>query len=330
MGVITTRELLDKVYELYSPYKSSLVYTIQKMIDKPVLFDYEKEISTDLVDMSQDQLFGLINRILHHKQNKDGDHYLRMGSYDYVRHALYNIFEVYISIHPMANPMRSPVFVKDNVRRILMQGKSAFTWGTVENLLTELRYEYPPEHVEYIELIMQLFYCGFQTWSELINLEASQINHQTKTIVLPGRTIKLSDRCYALLINNQRMVSFKGNYKTFYFVPWRNKYLKYMMTASAADRINDKTEQSIHQYARTIYARSVLNGRAEQINYSVLFNLGFYNYIVSKYGKERARSMILTHDRENIPLWKQVQIEYGLTHRTIGKLQDDLIGCIEL
>lgn len=325
MGVISTKDLMQMVYDELG---SKGIYTcqiIKSQIDKPVLYDYEKEIQTELVDMNVDQLIGLIDRIMHHKQRESSEQYLSLHSYDPVKNALFYIFEVYIGIHPMRNPIKSAAFRKDNIRTCLMQDKTVIDHSMVQELVRQMRIEYPMEQAEYYELLMQLFYCGFQSFGDIVNLEESQINHKIKTVSFSGYSLRLTDRCYTLLMRFQNLSMIQGIYKKYYLTSWRGKFFQYMLTESMAVKWPNKTENEVVVFLRSQYSTYVLKPHKMQINNTVLFYLGLYDYMVKKYGPAKTNDMIVSNARQYSNEWQEVQLEYGITRKNTMRLKDALL-----
>lgn len=320
---MTTKEVLDNFYQQYG--QATVVTIVKTMIDKPFLYEYEKEINTQLIDMDEDQLIGLIDVILHHRQKKQDAEYLSMLSYNNVRNALYMIFESYISIHPMRNPFRSAKFTKDNVRKILLSKKKPFSMNDVNGLISTMRLEYGNEHAEYLEMLMLLFYSGFKDYMEIVGCKQEQLNPKTKTIALVGRTITLTDRCFYLLQKFNSSHYVQGNRYLFYIGHWHGGLFPYALKESLKDKIADYDEKQIRGVLNQQYAYYVLKPHDLKIHHQTLFYLGIYDRMVARYGLALTLDMIYNTGDKYPDQWSLVRIDSGLTQKTIASFQDSLL-----
>ena len=320
---MTTREVLDNFYQQYG---TATAVTIAKtMIDKPFLYEYEKEIDTQLIDMDEDQLIGLIDVILHHRQKKQDDEYLSMLSYNNVRNALYLIFESYIAVYPMRNPFRSAKFTKENVRKILLAKKKPFTMNEVNGLISTMRFEYGDEHAEYLEMLMLMFYSGFKDYMEIVNCKPEQLNPKTKTVALIGRTITLTDRCFYLLQKMNSIHYIHGNRYLFYIGHWNGGLFPYALKESFKDRIVDYKEKQIRTLLNQQYTYYILKPHNLKIDHRKLYYLGIYDRMVARFGLTLTLNMIYNKADQYPDQWNLVLIDSGLTSKTISSFKDSLL-----
>ena len=62
MGKIGTKQLID---EFFDQKKTKSTAEAQKrVVDKPVLYEYEESIGKELIDMNVDEIFALVNQML--------------------------------------------------------------------------------------------------------------------------------------------------------------------------------------------------------------------------------------------------------------------------
>lgn len=319
---MTTREIFDN---FYNEYDKSVVTIVKTMIDKPYLYEYEKKIGVQLIDMDEDQLIGLIDVILHHRQKKHDVEYLSILSYNNVRNALYSVFESYIAIHPMRNPFRSAKFTKDNARKILLENKKPFTMAEVNGLIDKMRIEYGNEHAEYLEMLMLLFYSGFKDYMEIVNCKMEQFNPKTKTIAMVGRTVTLTDRCFYLLQKFNSSHYVHGNRYLFYIGHWNGGLFPYALKESVMDRIVDYEEKQIRGILNQQYTYYILKPHDLKIHHQTLFYLGIYDRMVARYGLAQTLDMIYSKGDKYPDQWNLVRIDSGLTQKTIASFQDSLL-----
>ena len=319
---MTTREVLDNFYQ---EYDKNVVSIVKTMVDKPFLFEYENQIGKQLVEMDEDQLIGLIDLILHHKQNQDDSSYLAMQSYNNIRNALYLVYESYIAIHPMRNPFRSAKLKKENVRKQLMQNKKPFTMDVVNDLISQMRLEYGEEQAEYLELLMLLFYSGFQNYAEIINFAPHQLNQKTKTVALVGRTITLTDRCFYLLNKFNTLSYIHGKYKVFQTANWHGNLFPYMLTGYYVDKFQEYDETNVRRVLMQHYSYYILQPHKVKIPHQRMYYLGIYDRMVSRYGLALTLDMIYNTTDKYPDQWNQIRIDSGLTQKTFASFQDALL-----
>jgi len=169
-----------------------------------------------------------------------------------------------------------------------------------------------------------LYYCGFESAAEIAELKESDINHNSKTVYLSGRTVHLSDRCYLLLSKINRKYEFDETPK-FIFVSWRNSYFKFLISKNNEDDIDERTIKFVQQYINAQLSKYVNAPYETQINGSNLYKLGFYDYLVKKYGEEEVNTILTSnYDKKRVQELQQSAIEYGFRFNSISQLKRNM------
>lgn len=322
MATLKTRELLDRFYQSND---AAITHTLKTMVDKPLLFQYEETIQTDLVDMTDDQLLELIDKLLHAKQSKSPKQFLNMKSYDTVRNALYHLFEFAISIHPRNNPFLGPKFKRNQVRQYFASTKEPFTMAHVSELKKEFVYDYGEEQAGYLELILLLFYSGFKNYNEIINVEKNDIHWNTKSVSVDGRTIVLTDQCAKLLQRYINSAYVHGKYKLFYIVQWKNKIFPYMVLAANRDKFVDYDLSDLKYVLAQQYSYYILKPYKMKVSYQMMYYLGLYDRIVQSYGLQRANDIIYGHGSNVETDRIRIQTDNDLLNQSFTRIQDSLL-----
>lgn len=292
MGKISTKELLDGYFESIKDTGAN-IKKLRAMIDKPELYDYEKEIGKELIDMDVDDLFGLVKRL--YNNTKDGKKISFMtshNSYDSFASLLRAIFNYYIdTVQPIKNPLYDKRMKGVEAARRLSEGTEAFTKEMVDDIISKLHADYEVDKADYVEMIMLMYYCGFETAAEIVDLKEEMIDHRERTVDLPGRTIQLSNRLHKLLVKFDKMNEIQG-WRTDSLVPYNGGYFKFLVKPSKVDTFDERPKAFVCDMINRVIATHVNYKYNTKINYSSLYWLGFYDYLVKTYGQEETDNLI--------------------------------------
>lgn len=320
MGLISTRELLDR-------YRESVAGTyVEKtivQIDKPELFDYEKKINKELIDMGVDDLFGLFFELRNKRKGKEVKHMISHSSFDQISTLLRSIFEFYIdNVQPIKNPLNDKRMKGKEAAKRLAQGREIFRWKTVEEIIKNLHRDFDEDRADYIELILLLFYNGFAKAEDIVTLKADMINHHNKTVKLPERIVHLSDRCYELLIKFDELDAIAGWRGDYILASWQGSYFKFIVRPSQEAGLNDRPKTAMCDIINRCIANNVNDKYDTKINYHILYMLGFYEFIVGKHGDEKTNAMITSYrDSDDVAELMSLAEEYGLQVDNISHLK---------
>lgn len=325
MGIISTRELLDRYYDSVS---GTSITRMRNQIDKPELFDYEEEIGKELIDMNVDELFGLIDALKSKKNGKEINYMVAHASYDHLATMLRAIFNYYTNnIQPIRNPFNDDRMKGIAAIKRLSQGKQPFTWKTVEGFIGNLHRDYDPIRADYVELIVLLYCCGFANAEDIATLKSDMINHHTKTVKFPNKKsrIYLSDRCYELLVKFNSLDFSDENNGNRVLVSWRDSYFKFFVRKKFADTVDNRTLKAVCGSINKYISRDINDRYNVRIGSHLLYCLGFYEYLIGKHGRENIDKMLTSHrDSVAIEEISQLAEEYGFQSPNFYYLKKEL------
>ena len=322
MDITTTRELLDAFYE---QKQDTIMETVKTAIDKPYLFAYEEKIGTQLVDMNEDQLLELMDVVLHHKQSGNEDQFLTMRSYDQVRNALYRLFDMYIETHPRNNPFDNPKLKRENVRKYLAANKQVFTINNVREIIQNMIFDYGSEQAGYLEMLLLLFYSGFQNYQEVLQIETHNIQWERKSIQIKGRTVQLTDRCFELFRKYYYSEYVKGKYKLLYITRWKSCAFPFMVQASLRDKMVDYNEKEAQTLLAQQYSYYILKPYRVKVTYTTMYYLGVYDRLVQQYGLQTANDIIYNTGHKYSAQREQLRHDNYLTNAKTTQITDSLL-----
>lgn len=320
MGKISTRELLDLYFE---SVKGTSITKARVQIDKPELYEYERKIGKELIDMDVDDLFGLIIEFRNKRKGKEIKFMVSHSSFDQISTLLRAIFNFYIdNIQPIRNPLNDKRMKGKEATKRLAQGREPFRWNIVQDIIKNLHHDFDDDKADYIELIILMYYNGFARAEEIVKLKRDMIDHRNRTVRLPGRAINLSNRCYELLVkfdNMDKMVGWRGDY---ILANWNDGYFKFIIRPSQEYKLNERPMTAMCDILNRCIANNVNDKYDTKINYHILYMLGFYDYIVQKYGETQANKMITSYrDSEHVTELMILAREYGVNVDNISHLK---------
>jgi len=323
MGVISTKELLDKYYESVAgtPAEKTRI-----QIDKPALYAYEMKIGKELIDMDVDDLFGLIIEFRNKRKGKEIKYMISHSSYDQLSSLLRTIFNFYIdNIQPIRNPLNDKRMKGIEAAKRLAQGKEPFRWTVVEDIIKKLHRDLDEDKADYVELILLLFYNGFAKAEEVIELKEYMINHHSKTVKFPNRIVLLSDRCYELLMKFNSMEYIAGWRGNLALVGWHGGFFKFITRPSNADTINDRPKSAMCDIINRCISENINDKYDIKISYHMLYFLGFYEFIVGKHGDEKTKELITSYrNSDDVAELMSLAKEYGVQVDNISHLKRNL------
>lgn len=324
MSVIPTKVLFDKFFEGKDP---ETIRKTRAQVDRPEVYAYETKVGKQLVDMNEDELFEMICSF-HNKKSavREG---LKVGSGTFKKYVsnFRLIFQFYIdNFEVIKNPFHSAKFKGIQADALLADNKDRFTSKQLEEIIEKLHRMYDREHADYYELIIRLFYEGFAEAQEIANLKEEQINFRKMEVRLPGRTIKLSNRCFDLLTAVYNMHIMEGMRGDFYMMTWHNGYFKFVVRPKESNNFQNKDLTYLGRKINTTLFTKVSKECGVDIGYRKLYLLGFYDTLVKKYGEERTKEIITSvRVSEDINALATVMNEYGLVIENMTYLRRNLV-----
>lgn len=322
MGVISTKELLDRYYENATEAQRKT----RVSIDKPILYDYEEKVGKELIDMQVDDLCGLILEFKNKRKGKEIEYMVSNPSIEQFSAILRSIFNFYIdNVEPIRNPFNRPEMKGIELVKRLSQNKKPFRWAIVEDIIKKLHKDLEQDRADHIELIMLLFYNGFAKADDIVTLKADMINHHNKTVRLPERMVHLSNRCYELLMKFDKLDSIAGYRGDYLLLRWRDSFFKFIIMPSKEFKINDRPKTVMCDIINRTITKNVNDRYHTKINYRTLYMLGFYEFIVGKHGYEKTNEMIISYrNPDDVSELMSLAEEYGVQADNISHLKRDL------
>lgn len=319
MGKISTKQLISRYFK---SIEGTPAEKQRAIIDKTELYDYEEKIGKELIDMDVDDLFGLINELNNKKNGKDIPFMTAHYSFDHLTVLLRAIFNFYIdTVEPIKNPLYDKRMKGKEATKRLAQGKETLRFDYVQSIINKVHNDTTEDRADYIELIMLLYYSGFENAEEIATFKGSAINHRNRTVAMTGRTVQLTDRCYELL------QKFEGidelvEWRTYYLTTYRGGYFKFIVQEKQLDGFDDRDIRSICNMINrqiSVYVNQPYNTK---INFSILYWLGFYDSIVKKYGEEETNRMLLSfRNSDDVTKLMNCARDYGVKVDNISHLK---------
>lgn len=319
MGKISTRELIDRYFE---SIEGTPAVKQRKVIDKPELYAYEQKIGKELIDMDVDDLFGLINEINNKKNGKDIPFMTAHYSFDHLTVLLRAIFNFYIDmVEPIKNPLYDKRMRGKEATKRLAQGKETLRFDYVQSIINRVHIDAMEDRADYVELIMLLYYSGFENAEEIATFKGSAINHRNRTVAMTGRTVQLTDRCYELLQKFESL-DLLVEWRTYYLTTYKGGYFKFIVQEKQLDGFDDRNIRSICNMINrqiSVYVNQPYNTK---INFSILYWLGFYDSIVKKYGEKETNRMLLSfRNSDDVTKLMNCARDYGVKVDNISHLK---------
>lgn len=319
MGKISTKQLISRYFK---SIEGTPAEKQRAIIDKTELYDYEEKIGKELIDMDVDDLFGLINELNNKKNGKDIPFMTAHYSFDHLTVLLRAIFNFYIdTVEPIKNPLYDKRMKGKEATKRLAQGKETLRFDYVQSIINKVHNDTTEDRADYVELIMLLYYSGFENAEEIATFKGSAINHRNRTVAMTGRTVQLTDRCYELL------QKFEGidelvEWRTYYLTTYRGGYFKFIVQEKQLDGFDDRDIRSICNMINrqiSVYVNQPYNTK---INFSILYWLGFYDSIVKKYGEEETNRMLLSfRNSDDVTKLMNCARDYGVKVDNISHLK---------
>lgn len=319
MGKISTKQLISRYFK---SIEGTPAEKQRAIIDKTELYDYEEKIGKELIDMDVDDLFGLINELNNKKNGKDIPFMTAHYSFDHLTVLLRAIFNFYIdTVEPIKNPLYDKRMKGKEATKRLAQGKETLRFDYVQSIINKVHNDTTEDRADYVELIMLLYYSGFENAEEIATFKGSAINHRNRTVAMTGRTVQLTDRCYELL------QKFEGidelvEWRTYYLTTYRGGYFKFIVQEKQLAGFDDRDIRSICNMINrqiSVYVNQPYNTK---INFSILYWLGFYDSIVKKYGEEETNRMLLSfRNSDDVTKLMNCARDYGVKVDNISHLK---------
>lgn len=318
MGKMTTKEILDGYYE---SIKGEYAGNTRPRIDKPELYAYEEKLGKRFIDMDVDELFGLLIEFGNKRSGEEIEYMIAHSSYDQMSTLFRSIFNWYIdNVEIIKNPFNDKRMRGRMATERLTQGRKAFNWGVVEDIIKKVHEDKSEDYADYIELIILMYYNGFSKAEEIVMLQEKMIDRKNHAVWLPGKTIHLSNRCYMLLEKFHQQDIIATWRRKYDLVSWHKSYFKFIVSRSRENKLGDdiinideRSKSDMCDMINRALAIAINNKYNVKINYSILYWLGFYDFIVKKYGEEITHKILTSYrDSDDVAMLMSAAREYGV------------------
>lgn len=320
MAAMDTKEVFD-LYFKDIPYDTARKSRPQ--VDRPEVYAYETELGKQIFDMDVEELFGLVLSFNKNREFGDSNFSISYGSYDQIASTYRSIWNFYIdNIEIIRNPWNDKKMRGAAATKRLAESKTAFTYDIIERVLSKIKQDYEDtnyDYGKYLECLILLFYNGFAEAQEIVLLKEDAINFKTHEVRLPGRTIHLSDRCFELLeyIHSLNEIgTLRGNYAA---VPYQDGYFKIAIRPKEVEAFQEKSLVDVGAILTRKITMNIRKKYGVDINYRIIYLLGFHDYIVSRAGEERTKELIMSvrNSTDAQELMKYAK-EYGVVAENVS------------
>lgn len=289
---ISTKQLFDMFFESKN---EEIVKRTRMQIDRQEVYDFEKKIGKQLIEMDVEELFQMIESFNGNRNYKNSSFKVSYSSYDQIASMYRALFNFYIeNIEVIKNPFNDKRMRGTQAAKRLSKNKEPFSINIVNEIIERMHNDIEPNHANYYECIMLLYYNGFAKAEEIALLNEDMISKKDKTVRLPGRTIQLSDRCFELLEFVHTLEVIDGWRGDFVMSTWQGHYFKYIVRPKGVQELQNRELSEIANVINRAIIVNVKNKYKIDINYRMLYFLGFYESLTKRFGEERAKELIIS------------------------------------
>lgn len=327
MGKISTSELFQKYYAASSPSAANFM----KSIEKPDLYAYELEVGKELIDMNVDELFGLINALMNKRRGREISFIVSAQSYDRVASLLRTLFDFYIEhVEVIRNPLDDKKMRGKEALRRFAEKKEVISYELVQDIILRMHRDYEPDRADYAEMIILLYYCGFDDAEQIVTLQEKMIDHRNKTVMLPGRIVHLSDRCYSLLVKFHNQDVIEG-WRNYHLCAYKGGYFKFVVRKASMDLIDERSIDAMCNLYNHYLAVYVNQKYDVVLNYRTLYWLGFYDFMCRKVGAEETDDLIKSYrDTSASSTILSLAREYGVKYDNVTTIKKFLYPYVKI
>lgn len=331
----TTQELFDeyikylKALDEYSgEFGEKKIAKIKYDMYRPEVDEFEEKTGKRFIRMNSDEAIEFITNLRSEKVAK-----YSVTTIMYYVSRFRNFWDWYIENYEyIRNPFDDRRLTAANLAKAYADNKDKLSVERLNQIIVDVRRVFHGERGEYTECLILLYYEGFSEASEIALLQEKDINFDTREIRLPGRTIKLSERCFELLLRVNRMEHIATERKI-KMVSWRNGFFKYPVRKREEINIDEREPIEIQKLLNKFLTTDLFNQFGYSLRYRDLYLLGFYNFLVNKHGKEKTSELIETMSRNasksEMARRKKELVdsarEYGLVYTKIDAIKKSLL-----
>lgn len=323
MAEVSTKEVLSGYF---NSLNGNATAKLRNAIDRKELYEYEEQIGKELLDMDVDDLFGLMKYLVNSSAG-NAEYRTAISSYDTYASVFRGVFNYYIDIAKVKikNPFYDPRMRRSNAMRELMKGQETLTWADVEEIIRKIHRDYPKGRATYYECLIRLFYEGVYSCDELVNIKERDIVFRTQTVVLPGRTLNLSSKTFKLLVEVNSMETLEAHHGYYIMESYHGSYFKFAIFEGQKSGFQDRPEKVVTNIASKVFTMKLNKKYNVHLSYSTLYWLGFYDYLVRKYGEDKTQEKLKSYRvMQDVKDISQAAIEYGTPEQDVTIIKKKL------
>ena len=304
-----TKQLLQEYISLVSGTREKAY-----LLDRPEVYEYEKQHRVQLVDMTAAQIQEMVETFVVNQNNKAqiSPKTRRQYLVEFQR-----FFRWYAQTYMAGGDsiiLDIPKVVESRPRKDVW----AVEGELIKNILSS---RYTPEDAIYYECLIRFFYEGVPDAESLVLLKPQDIdlNQQQMYIEKTDTTYEMSDRlCYLYLAVNQ-MDGIQSNARNVTpMLRWHGSAMKFKIAGRVADEVDSRSLESMGRNIRTSVRLCVQNNSTYQFQIKDLYNAGFIVKAVQKLGRDQYLHYANKRRRGNgfldqyDPLYDYATKEYGI------------------
>lgn len=322
-----TKSLLD---EYFKTRPETTTVKIRGQIDRPELYSFETEIGKPLIDMDSQEiarmLIGFNNKSFSKKVYK-----ISYRTYDILLSILRDFFNWYIDNYEVIkNPCNDKKIKGINVVSLFADSTEPFDKQAVEDTIKKIRESQTEENADYQEAIVRMFYEGFPDAIDIVKLKETDIDHKNKKAKVRERNIQLSDRLYELLVKINKMEEYPARRGTYLLLSYKGSFFKFPTRAKYKNEFNDRPAEYWAGHISRVFNREIKVKFDININARTIYLCGFYDYMVSKVGREKVDALITSvRNPEDTKTLMGFANEYGVTEKNVTILKKIMLPYVK-
>lgn len=328
MAVKSTKEVFDSYFKNVSP---SVAQKCRMQVDRDEVYEYEEKLGKQIFDMDVDELFGLIKSF----GKKKGREYFNFSynSFAQISTLYRSIWNFYIdNFNVIKNPWNDKRMSGIAAAKRIAESKKKFTNEDFEHIIRQLYFgssNYKDYTPKYMECLLLLFHDGFAHAEEIVLLKEKMIDFRSRKVRLERCDVDLSDRCYEMLQYVHNLDREEIDLGAYEAIPYRDGYFKFIIKRANVDSFQERSTSQVSAYLTRKMSRCLREQQNIDINYRTVYLLGFYEYIVSKIGKEETGELVMSlRDNDKNQKLMEFVKEYGLKSNNVTTVKRMLMPYI--
>lgn len=321
-----TKILLD---EYFKTRPESTSVKIKGQIDRPELYEYEQKIGKPLVEMDSMEVAEML-KSFSNKSFSTNTYRISYRTYDTLLSILRDFFYWYIDNYEIIkNPCNDKRIKGMNAVSLFGYSDEKFDKNSMENLIKKIRESQITEYADYQEAIVRMFYEGFAESIDIVNLKTEEVDEYARTAIVLGRKIQLSDELFLLLVKIHRMEEYPAHRGSYMLMSYRGSYFKFPTREKYKNEFNERPPEYWANHISRVFNREIKVKLNTNINARTLYLRGFYDYVISIYGKEETDRLILSmRDTEATKKLMDIAGEYRVKEKNVTTLKKLLMPFI--